>query len=692
VAFLRSLLVAGVCTALATAFFSHADAAAPSGHRPSETVRLLDVPFVPQSEALCGGAAVAMVLRYWGEAGVLAEDFASLVEAGGAGIRGDSLIGAVRARGWSAHAMTGTPAVVQDQLAQGRPVVALIQTGSGAYHYVVVVAWANGGVILHDPAVAPFRASPERAFGDAWTRSGRWALLILPPERAPAAAAPDSARTSSVPPATDLMGCDAIVANAIVRARNGDTIEAEHLLRSAEALCPESAAPLRGLAGVRFLAEDWTGAAQFAEQALRRDPADPYAWRLLAGSRFLLGDEEGALRAWNRISEPRADLARIDGLERTPYRAVAGQLDLPPGRMLTAKGFVRARRRLSEMPAQSGSRLSLKPLPQGIAQVNVAVLERPLLFDGPLDAGGASLRALLEREASLEVGSPTGNGELWTVHYSWRQERPRASIALAVPAAGGRPGIWRVEGFWERQAYATDASSGPDSAPRPSVIREERRRTALSFADWIASSLRLEGGAALDKWVDRGTHLSLDGSIEALFLEDRLAIRAQAAHWTSLENGAPFEAGGLHARWSTRHFERGGWLAHAGVSGATSRAPLALWPGAGTGRGREPLLRAHPLLEDGVLSGRAFGRALVNGGIEQQAWVGAVRALRIGFGLFLDAARLWESPRSTRVPWQIDGGACLRLAGLGTGGEFRLTAAHGLEDGASAFTVGWSVR
>jgi hypothetical protein len=690
VPFLRSLLVAGVCTALATIFFSVARAETPVESRASETVRLLDVPFVPQSEALCGGAAVAMVLRYWGQPAVVAEDFARLVEPGGAGIRGDALIGAIRSRGWAAHAMTATPALVQDQLAQGRPVVALVRVGSGAYHYVVLVAWANGGVILHDPAVGPFRTSSERAFNDAWAPGGRWALLILPPAVVPGTVLPESTR--AIAPAVALTGCDAIVADAIGRARGGDTVEAERRLRSAEALCPESAAPLRGLAGVRFLAEDWAGAARLAEQALDRDPGDRYTWRLLAGSRFLLGDEEGALRAWNRISEPRADLARIDGLARIRYRAVAGQLSLPPGRLLTSNGFARARRRLADMPAQSGSRLSLKPLPQGSAQVNVAVLERPLLFDGPLDAGAATLRALVEREASLEVGSPTGNGELWTARYSWRQERPRASIALAVPAAGGRPGIWSVEGFWERQAYAMDALPDSGGAPQLTVVREERRRTALSFADWIASNVHLELGSALDKWSDRGAHLSLDGAIEALFLDDRLTIRAQAARWMGLDRGAPFEAGGLEARWSTREIERGGWLARVGVSGATSRAPLALWPGAGTGRGREPLLRAHPLLEDGVLAGRAFGRALVNGGIEQRAWVTTVRTLRIGFGLFVDAARPWESPRSARVPWQVDGGAFLRLAGLGTRGELRLTAAHGIEDGTSAFTVGWATR
>ena len=42
----------------------------------------LSVPFLPQTEALCGGAAAAMVLRYWGEAHASVDEFAKLVEAG----------------------------------------------------------------------------------------------------------------------------------------------------------------------------------------------------------------------------------------------------------------------------------------------------------------------------------------------------------------------------------------------------------------------------------------------------------------------------------------------------------------------------------------------------------------------------------------------------------------------------------
>ena len=38
-------------------------------------VRLLDIPYIQQSEALCGGAAAAMVMRYWGATDVRAETF-----------------------------------------------------------------------------------------------------------------------------------------------------------------------------------------------------------------------------------------------------------------------------------------------------------------------------------------------------------------------------------------------------------------------------------------------------------------------------------------------------------------------------------------------------------------------------------------------------------------------------------------
>jgi len=46
----------------------------------------LDVPYLPQTDALCGGAAAAMVFRYWGDAHADVQEFASLVDRRAGGI------------------------------------------------------------------------------------------------------------------------------------------------------------------------------------------------------------------------------------------------------------------------------------------------------------------------------------------------------------------------------------------------------------------------------------------------------------------------------------------------------------------------------------------------------------------------------------------------------------------------------
>src|SRR5688500_14844394 len=82
--------------------------------------RLLDVPFVPQTEALCGGAAAAMLFRYWRGLPSYAEDFASLVDDSAEGIRLGDLTRAIRERGWRAFPLVGTSSDVREHLQQGR--------------------------------------------------------------------------------------------------------------------------------------------------------------------------------------------------------------------------------------------------------------------------------------------------------------------------------------------------------------------------------------------------------------------------------------------------------------------------------------------------------------------------------------------------------------------------------------------
>src|ERR1044071_3184259 len=79
-------------------------------------LQVLDVPFISQSELLCGGAAAAMVLRYWGERGITAESFADLVDRSASGIRTDTLVADLTRRGWMATGVSGTGDIMRAEL------------------------------------------------------------------------------------------------------------------------------------------------------------------------------------------------------------------------------------------------------------------------------------------------------------------------------------------------------------------------------------------------------------------------------------------------------------------------------------------------------------------------------------------------------------------------------------------------
>src|SRR5262245_45336222 len=128
------------------------------GGQSNRPLAILDVPFISQSEALCGGAAAAMVMRYWGERGLDADSFAHLVDRSAAGIRTTALIDDIRRRGWSATAIAGSDEAIERELTDGRPILTLIQDRPGTFHYVVIIGATPRAVVYPDPARTAFRS------------------------------------------------------------------------------------------------------------------------------------------------------------------------------------------------------------------------------------------------------------------------------------------------------------------------------------------------------------------------------------------------------------------------------------------------------------------------------------------------------------------------------------------------------
>ncbi|MEQ1728115.1 MAG: C39 family peptidase [Vicinamibacterales bacterium] len=660
---------------------------------------LLDVPYMAQPPELCGGAAVSMVLRFWGARDVFPQDFAPLVTPSESGIVTTALAAAVRERGWLVVVTTAEAdghARLRSELDRGRPMIALIEVAPHTYHYVVVVGATDREVVVHDPARSAFRVLHWTDFERAWAPTGRWTMLVLPSGGLPQGTSPARPPLISSGESPSAQGaCQKLVSSGVALAIVGDRDGAEQVLTAATGLCPTDAAPWLELAGLRFAQARWAEAETLAVSAVRLTPTDPYAWQLVASSRSLMGDEMGALAAWNRIGEPRVDLVSVRGAERTRQPVVLRAAALPPRVVLTPEVFTRAVRRVRDVPAAAGARLRYETLDGGLARVEVFIDERPVAPKGLVALASLAARALLLDEVRVNLAGPLGAGELGTAAWRWQANRPSVALGLALPSPQWFGGVLTLDGSWERQTY-TAAPTDPEA-----TVRDVRRQVGIHLADWSASWLHWRAGAAFDHLrqndgfeqarVDGRDYLALDGVLDVRLAGDRLAVAAAAAWWTPFAGGNRFATGGLRGAWrSTIDLGRPWWSAVTEFGVASRVAPLALWNGAGTGQGRSGLLRAHPLLDDGVVTGAVFGRELWRGTLEYSRPLHAAPAGALAIAAFADAARAWHRLTGQGPSWlHVDAGVGLRLRAPGDDAVVRLDVARGLRGGGTTLSASW---
>jgi predicted double-glycine peptidase len=662
----------------------------------------MEVPFLPQTDALCGGAAAAMVFRYWGDAHADGQEFAPLVDRRAGGIVNTALVDAVRARGWRTAHVDGSFAALKARIDAGQPVIVLVPERGNRYHYVVVTGASDDEVVVHDPSWGPSRPLPASDFERAWRAAQFWSLVILPPTaRAAAAISPEPASTDASASAP-VNACDARLARAVAEIRERGLEHADAILGRVRADCPAAAGPLRELSGVRFAERRWDDAAALARSALERDPHDAYALEVLGSSLFMRDDAVGALRAWNRIDKPRVNLVRIEGVRHTRQQTIAEILGIHANMLLDADLFERARRRVSELPGQSAAILKVRPEADGFATVDVVVAERPAIPRGAAAWAGAGVRAAIDREVGVTVPGGSGQGEVWSASWRWWRHRPRVAVGFAAPGRGGLPGIWRVEGSWEAESYATGAAQGVPA------IRQTRAHGGLTMSDWLSGATRYSLSAGLDSWSGVAAEsapsaelnapsgrktVSIGATIDRRFRRDRVSLSGAATRWMPIGAGPAFGAAGVRAVARSSN-EMRGWVFQgtAGADRASNAAPLGLWPGAGDGRARVPLVRAHPLLDDGVISlagPSIFGRTLGYGSVEAQRWLERPTLVRIAPAGFVDLARASRRGAAAVESAQVDVGAGLRIKVPGATGLLRVDVARGLRDGATAVTIGW---
>lgn len=667
--------------------------AVPAAGSPPPVQHVLEVPFVPQTPALCGGAALAMVFRYWGQRGVHAEAFAHLVTASGLGIRTDDLAHAARDRGWNATAFAGEASVVREQIGGGSPVIALIEDGPGRYHYVVLVAWDDHRVVLHDPARGPSRTLTESAFERVWSPSGRWTLLVLPDDEGPPAGPGSQAQEpgSSIAADTAAPPSACGVRRAADLATRGDLAAAERALNQASVACPASAEVALELGGLRFLQGRFAEAAATARAVLDTEPDRAYGWELLASSLFLLDDRHGALDAWNRLDRPRNDLVRIDGLRRTRFQTVYDAVAIQPGALVSNEALARARRRVATLPTVQRARVNYVPLSGGDAEVHAAVVERPMLPTSTAHIAAHALRAAVESRLLLDVALPIAGGEVWSFQWGWQSARRTVAFGLATPGAFGTAWIWELHAAEQVRTFR-DAADLRATIPAPDapLLREERRSVVLRASDWHTSWLRWQVETGMDQWVGAATYATAGAAVELRPASQRAALRADFTAWLpAAGSGEAFQSAQLRA--AVRAAPAGSafdWQMSGGLALAPPSAPRSIWTGAGSTTEARAPLRAHPLHEpDGVVLPVFLAPRLAHATLELRRWLRPVGPLSVAAAVFADAAAAYH-PTDSRTALDVGAGARVNLPGLD--GMLRVDVARTTSGGATVLSAGWT--
>jgi hypothetical protein len=618
---------------------------------------------------LCGGAAIAMIERWWGRRGVYAEDFAHLVREDEGGIRTSDLASTMVSRGWATQALSATSAVVQRSLADSVPVIALIEVSRRRYHYVVILGWRDGLVTYHDPAVSPTITVDSAAFVAQWTGARQWALIARPETAATSISAVPPVTAPAPMSAADSLPCRPWLDRAADAAALNNLAAAENLLATAATTCPSEAVVLRETAGVRFRQGKAADALRIATEYVARVPADLLGWQLLASSRYLTGDTRGALEAWNVVGRPIVDLLRIDGTRRTRFSELVTAVGIAPGTPLTPARLALAQRRIADIPSLGRTRLAYAPVTGGVVEVRGTVQERPRADAVPALLVGVAIDAAIRRDVGLSLFSPLGHGEQWTAQWRWQAADPRVALRLAIPTRLFVPAVFRVEQSWEQYRF---------SAAEPG---ERRNASWANISAWMRPELELLAGARIEQWSDRGAFIALMAGGGLHDVNDRVALLAEGEHAFSRNESRAYDRLRARVAWAPpRDRWRNLWSLRVGTEWSSAGTPRGLQPIAGGDLARDIPLRAHRFIIESRLPSDRIARAIAHGGVAADRDIARVGPVSVGAGLFVDGAHLFAGRNSPADPRLfVDAGAGVQVGLTGSKwAALRIDVARGL--------------
>lgn len=241
------------------------------------------VRFFAQEQYYCGPAALAMALAFTGLP-VMPDDLVGEVYTPGRqGTFAADILAAARRRGRIAIETNELDALLRE-LAAGHPVVVFQNLSLPIFpqwHFAVAIGYdLNERQIILRSGVNRRLLVPLDAFERTWRRAENWALIVLPPDAAPAAA--DDERWLAA----------AAGLERVNRPQEAQLAYETMLLRT-----PGNRAAQMGRANALFASNQFASAEQAYRQILTADPHMAEAWNNLAYALYRQGKQDEAVRA-----------------------------------------------------------------------------------------------------------------------------------------------------------------------------------------------------------------------------------------------------------------------------------------------------------------------------------------------------------------------------------------------------------
>ena len=154
---------------------------------------LVDVPYYPQEDFMCGPTSLAMALNGVGVDATVSTLTEQVYLPGREGSLQVEMLAATRRNGALAYQLVPELRAVLQEVAAGTPVVALLNLSGTKilplWHYAVVVGYdLEREEIIVRTGPNPRRVTALGLFEFLWMDGGYWAMVAVPPNRVPATA------------------------------------------------------------------------------------------------------------------------------------------------------------------------------------------------------------------------------------------------------------------------------------------------------------------------------------------------------------------------------------------------------------------------------------------------------------------------------------------------------------------------